>query len=244
MLAAGVGRRLGQDGRLQPKCLLKFNGKSLLERHLDYLRHCQIDEVAIAVGYQAEMIQNEIKAMGAESWITTVYNSDYTKGSLISLWTLREYLTTGDNLLLMDADVLYDRRIIERLVKTDILNCFLLDQDFEPGEEPVKLCVQDGYLVEFRKQVSPALAYDFSGESVGFFRFESAIASRLATRTEHYIADGLHEEPYEEAIRDLLVETPEAFGYEDITGLPWIEIDFPEDIKRAQNEILPHLKDE
>lgn len=241
MLAAGVGRRLGQDGQIKPKCLLKFNGKSLLERHLDYLRYCQIDEVVIAVGYQAEMIQDEIKAVGAENWVTTVYNPDYTKGSLLSLWTLREHLAAGDHLLLMDADVLYDRRIIERLVKTDIPNCFLLDRDFEPGEEPVKLCVQDGYLVEFRKQVALELAYDFSGESVGFFRFESAIARRIATRTEHYVAEGRHEEPYEEAIRDLLVETKEAFGYEDITGLPWIEIDFPADIKRAQNEILLQL---
>lgn len=241
MLAAGVGRRLGKEGQNQPKCLLRFNGKSLLERHLDYLRSCQIDEVAIAVGYQAQMIQNEIEAVKAENWVTTVYNPDYTKGSVISLWTLREHLSAGDEILLMDADVLYDRRIIERLVKTDIPNCFLLDRDFEPGEEPVKLCVRDGYLVEFRKQVALDLVYDFSGESVGFFRFESAIARRLATRTEQYVADGLDEKSLEEAIRDLLLETPEAFGYEDITGLPWIEIDFPEDIKRAQNEVLAQL---
>lgn len=241
ILAAGVGRRLGHDGQIQPKCLLKFGGKSLLERHLDYLRHYQIEEVAIAVGYQAEMIQDEIKAIGAENWVTTVYNPDYTQGSLISLWTLREYLVASDELLLMDADVLYDRRIIERLVKTNTLNCFLLDRDFEPGDEPVKLCVRDGYLVEFRKQVAPELTYDFSGESVGFFRFERAIARRLASCTERYVADGRHEEPYEEAIRDLLLETPQAFGYEDITGLAWIEIDFPQDIKRAQNEILPQL---
>ncbi|HEY9725062.1 MAG TPA: phosphocholine cytidylyltransferase family protein [Chroococcales cyanobacterium] len=241
ILAAGVGRRLGHDGQIQPKCLLKFGGKSLLERHLDYLRHYQIEEVAIAVGYQAEMIQDEIKAIGAENWVTTVYNPDYTQGSLISLWTLREYLVASDELLLMDADVLYDRRIIERLVKTNTLNCFLLDRDFEPGDEPVKLCVRDGYLVEFRKQVAPELTYDFSGESVGFFRFERAIARRLATCTERCVADGRHEEPYEEAIRDLLLETPQAFGYEDITGLAWIEIDFPQDIKRAQNEILPQL---
>jgi len=242
ILAAGVGRRLGKDGEIQPKCLLGFNGKSLLERHLDYLRHCQIDTVAIAVGYQAEMIQDEIKRVGAQAWITTVYNPDYTQGSLISLWTLREHLAAGEDVLLMDADVLYDRRIIERLVKTDIPNCFLLDRDFEPGDEPVKLCVHNGHLVEFCKQVASDLVYDFSGESVGFFRFDGAIAHRLAACTERYVAEGRYEEPYEEAIRDLLLETPEVFGYEDITGFPWIEIDFPEDIQRAQNEILPQLR--
>ncbi|MEH2247913.1 phosphocholine cytidylyltransferase family protein [Nostoc sp.] len=242
ILAAGVGRRLGKDGEIQPKCLLKFNGKSLLERHLNNLCYYQIDEVVIAVGYQAQRIQEEIKALGAENWVSTVYNPDYTKGSVISLWTVRQHLVAGDDILLMDADVLCDRRIIERLVKTNIANSFLLDRDFEPGDEPVKLCVRDNYLVEFRKQVAPGLAYDFVSESVGFFRFESPVAHRLATRTEKYVADGLDNEPYEEAIRDLLLETPETFGYEDITGLPWLEIDFPQDIQRAQNDILPQIE--
>lgn len=242
ILAAGVGRRLGKDGQIQPKCLLKFNGKSLLERHLNYLRHYQIDEVVIAVGYQGQRIQEEIKALGAGNWVSTVYNPDYTKGSVISLWSLRQQLVAGDDILLMDADVLYDRRIIERLVKTNIPNCFLLDRDFEPGDEPVKLCVRDNYLVEFRKQLALGLVYDLMGESVGFFRFGSAAAHRLATRIEQYVADGMDEEPYEEVIRDLLLETPEIFGYEDITGLPWIEIDFPQDIQRAQNEILPQIE--
>ncbi|MBP5976943.1 phosphocholine cytidylyltransferase family protein [Brasilonema sp. CT11] len=241
ILAAGVGRRLGEQGQVQPKCLLRFNGKSLLQRHLEYLRDYQITEVVIAVGYQAQMIEEEIKALRAENKVKTVYNLNYTKGSVISLWTLSEHLAADDDVLLMDADVLCDRRIIERLMKTNIPNCFLLDRDFEPGEEPVKLCVQDTTLVEFCKQIPADLSYDFAGESVGFFRFDSALARRLASRTEYYVAAGLHQEPYEEAIRDLLLETPSAFGYEDITGLPWIEIDFPEDIKRAQNEILPQL---
>ncbi|MEH2050613.1 phosphocholine cytidylyltransferase family protein [Nostoc sp.] len=242
ILAAGVGRRLGKDGQIQPKCLLKFNGKSLLERHLNYLRHYQIDEVVIAVGYQAQRIQDEIKALGAENWVSTVYNPDYTKGSVISLWTVRQHLAAGDDILLMDADVLCDRRIIEQLVKTNIPNSFLLDRDFEPGDEPVKLCVKDNYLVEFRKQVALGLVYDLIGESVGFFRFGSAAGQRLTSRTEKYVADGRDDEPYEEVIRDLLLETPEEFGYEDITGLPWLEIDFPQDIQRAQNDILPQIE--
>lgn len=47
--------------------------------------------------------------------------------------------------------------------------------------------------------------------------------------------------PYEHALRDLLPGDPERFGYEDITGLPWIEIDYPEDVERAGNEIEPRL---
>jgi choline kinase len=32
------------------------------------------------------------------------------------------------------------------------------------------------------------------------------------------------------------------FDFEDITGLPWIEIDFTRDIKQARNVILPRIR--
>ena len=98
-------------------------------------------------------------------------------------------------------------------------------------------------LVEFRKRLAPDLAYDYSGESVGFFRFSRSMAARLAERTEDYVQDGRLDEPYEEVIRDLLLESPEEFGFEDVTGLPWVEIDFPQDIERAQKEILPQINE-
>ena len=44
---------------------------------------------------------------------------------------------------------------------------------------------------------------------------------------------------YEEAIRLIIKNTDlNNFGYEDITNLPWIEIDFPKDLEKAKNKIL------
>ena len=51
------------------------------------------------------------------------------------------------------------------------------------------------------------------------------------------------ETPYEEIIRDLLLAKPEQFSFEDITGLPWLEIDFPEDVVKAKDIILAKLTD-
>jgi choline kinase len=48
---------------------------------------------------------------------------------------------------------------------------------------------------------------------------------------------------YEEAIRDLLLAEPERFSAEDVSDLLWTEIDFPEDVVRARDEILPQLAD-
>jgi choline kinase len=48
--------------------------------------------------------------------------------------------------------------------------------------------------------------------------------------------------PHEEAVRNVLLREPGAFGFEDVTGVPWIEIDFPEDVVRAREQILPAIR--
>jgi choline kinase len=67
------------------------------------------------------------------------------------------------------------------------------------------------------------------------------MAAALARRCEEYVAAGRLDEPYEEAIRDLLLAAPGEFRVEDVSGLPWIEIDFADDVRRAEAEILPRL---
>jgi choline kinase len=47
--------------------------------------------------------------------------------------------------------------------------------------------------------------------------------------------------PHEEAVRDLLLEKSHVFDIADVTGAPWIEIDFQNDVKRAADEVLPQL---
>jgi choline kinase len=243
LLAAGVGRRLGEGADHPPKCLLRFGGETLLARHVAILRHLGIRGLVVATGYKAALVEAELAqagALGPGGFATCVLNPDFREGSVVSLWAVRDALAGGDDILLMDADVLYDHRLMERLVRSSHANCFLLDRDLEAGDEPVKLCVKEGRIVDFHKTVRNA--YDYCGESVGFFRFSPAIARRLAERTEDYVGSGRRGEWYEEAVRDvLLASPPETFGFEDVTGLPWIEIDFPDDVRRARTEIWPRL---
>lgn len=240
ILAAGIGNRLGNLSENKPKSLLEFDGKSLLKRHIEILLANQIDELTIVTGYQSEMIEKHLE--GSAISINYIYNERYTEGSIISLNCAQDILFSEPEFILMDADVLYDQEMIRRLVKTKINNCLLLDRDFVPGDEPVKICVnKNGAINEFRKQISDDLEYDIQGESVGFFKFNKLIGASLLGRINDYLSKGENDTPYEEAIRDLLLTYPEQFGYEDVTGVPWIEIDFPEDIERAKNDILPKL---
>lgn len=245
LLAAGVGQRLSRPGvAAAPKCLLRYDGKTLLERHLLLLRAVGVKEVVIAVGFEQQQIEGEVDRLGLPVPVQWVVNPRYRLGSVLTVHAAAAQLTRGGDVLLMDADVLYDERIAHALVhggRGGSANRVLLDRAFEPGDEPVKLCVKDGVPVELRKRVDPGVHYDTLGESVGFFRFTEAAAARLAAIVEDYAREGRGDQPHEEAVRDLLLERTHRFEVADVTGAPWIEIDFPADVERARADILPKL---
>lgn len=242
ILAAGLGLRLQQPPEQQfPKCLLRFQGVTLLERHLRALRAAGIDEVELALGFQPQSIEAELDRIDWRPRPAIVLNPRYDLGSVLTVHAMADALTRGGDVLLMDADVLYDEAILRALVAGASADRLLIDRDFETGDEPVKLCLKAGTPVELRKQLAVGLEYDTIGESVGFFRFRESTARRLAQIVAGYIASGRQNMPHEEAVRDLLLEGGRTYDIADVTGLPWIEIDFPGDVARAENEVLPRL---
>jgi choline kinase len=243
ILAAGRGSRLQQAADEQlPKCLLKFGGTTLLERHLRLLRKAGVEDIVLALGFRHHLIEAELTRLGWHPRPEIVLNARFELGSVLTVHTVAEAMTRGGDVLLMDADVLYDERIMTALVAGEQrVNRLLIDRDFEAGDEPVKVCVREGVPLEFRKQLAPGLEYDTIGESVGFFRFDEAAARRLAALVAGYIEGGRAHMPHEEAVRDLLLERSHLFEITDVTGLPWIEIDFPGDVIRAAHEVLPLL---
>ncbi|MEO5338563.1 MAG: phosphocholine cytidylyltransferase family protein [Magnetospirillum sp. WYHS-4] len=242
MLAAGVGKRLyGDSGEQPPKSLLEFEGETLMRRHIETLKSLGIDSLTLVLGYRADEIGAEAKAVGGD-FVKIIHNPDFRRGPVVSLWLARETLRGGDDVLFMDADVLYHPSLIRRLIEARPANCFLYDEAFEHGEEPVTLCLRGGEPVEFGKKIQGS--FDAKGEWPGFLKLGPAMAAGLADSLQAYIdADDL-DNAYEPAMRDLLLEQPKGtFAYLDITGEPWIEIDFPEDLERARLEILPRIRD-
>jgi choline kinase len=243
ILAAGRGLRLQQiDDRQFPKCLLQFGGMSLLERHLRMLKNAGVEDIVLATGFRHDRVEAELDRLRWNPRPQIVDNHRFDLGSVLTVHTVAEPLTRGGDVLLMDADVLYDERIASALTAGGgPVNRVLIDRDFEAGDEPVKLCLKDGVPVELRKQLAADLEYDTIGESVGFFRFDETAARRLAVLVASYVRRDLAHMPHEEAVRDLLRERSQIFEVADVTGAPWIEIDFPVDVLRAAHEVLPQL---
>ena len=243
ILAAGRGNRLAEfnpDGR--PKCLLEFGGRSLLARQLDILFGLGVRQLTLVVGYEADLIIDHVGTLASRPEVAFVYNPAFTQGSVLSLLAAKEVMTSGETVLVLDADVLFHPQIMQTLIESPHQNCYLIDRDFVPGDEPVKIAINQGQMVEFRKLLADGLEYDTLGESVGFFKFNAECAAEIAQACAWYKTEGLLDAPHEEALRDVLLAQPSVFAFEDVSGLPWLEVDFPEDVERAIKQVLPAIR--
>lgn len=236
--AAGRGTRLQSDC---PKILLEFGGRTLLEWHALRLREAGVREVVLITGHLREQIAELLPDICARHDIVVreIVNPRFCEGSLLSLKvSVPEIEDSSEPLLLMDADVLYPTGMLDRLIGSSHETALLLDREFSTDDDdPVLVPVKNGRPIDFRKQWTGDA--DFVGESIGFFKIAPADFPILIKETQARSRGASCVASYDDVLRTLVLAG--RFGYEDVTGLPWIEIDFPMDVIRARNQMVPAI---
>ena len=235
LLAAGVGKRLLGLTRGRPKCLLEIGGRSLIVRLLEQLAATGVDEAIVVAGFGAAALRDAVGDGPGGIRVRWLHNERYEEGAILSLWTAREALDRP--VLVMDADVLCGDAMIARLVRSPHRNCFLLDASVEPTGEEQMLLVRGERVWNIVRGGAPG--WELAGESVGFLKLGTGAARVLRELLEIRVAAGQtnieHEEVYPELLERVEV------GFERVDGMPWTEIDFPDDVTRAERDVLPRL---
>lgn len=234
ILAAGRGRRLEPVLPDQPKCLLEFDGKSLLQHQIDSLARVGVRDFVVVVGYEQQMIIDHLS--DTPYTIHFVGNPIFDRTNTIySLWLAREFF--DDDFIYFNADVLFDYQIIERLMADPDHSTFACNT-YECAEEEVKFIVTDGRIVEIGKKLP---IEECAGEFIGIAKFARKDNVRFGAILEECIADeSLWMEYFEYAVNILAKQTH--LKMVDISDLPATEIDFPEDLAHAREHVLPRLK--
>ncbi len=235
LLAAGVGKRLWEVTQHRPKCLIEIGGRSLLHRYLESLAAVGIRRADIVVGYKHEMIREAVRQDSCGVRVTFLVNDQFHRGSISSLWIARTAF--DDDTIVMDADVLFHRDILRRLVASTAENALLMDETVKQTGEECMVVVAGGRVIALTKKMPDQ--YDYAGEGVGFLRVRHADAPHVVSSLRGYIDKGAWQMEYEDALLDYFREV--RVGHEKIGGLPWTEIDFVEDVKKAELEVLPRL---
>ena len=239
--AAGRSLRLGNAFAEKQKILLDFGGKSILEWHAQRLIQVGIKRMVVVTGYTREKVRETFTILHEQYGISIleVVNRDYKEGSVLSVHvSLSEILKASGSVLIMDGDVLYPTEILQRLVESKHPSALLIDRHYTTqDDDPVLVPVRNGRPFEFLKGWKGNA--DLVGESVGFFKIDSHDIPLFVEETRMRSVGERRKESYDEIIRALVLDG--RFGYEDVTGIPWAEIDFPEDVTDARNTVFPAI---
>lgn len=220
ILAAGMGTRLG---RPWPKPLTPLSdGRTIMRQQMDNLQAVFGDDVRVTtvVGYKLESI---LEAFPDVSYIyNEAYDQTNTNRSLLK--ALR--LSGPGGVLWMNGDVVFDPALLTRcLPALESDTSFICVNTATVAEEEVKYTVDDrGYVALLSKQVPNAL-----GEAVGINFVSAADKERLIVRLAECEDGDYFERGIELAIeKDGMQVSPI-----DITDLFAVEVDFEEDLSRA-----------
>ena len=234
ILAAGRGSRLNGTAGESPKCLVPLGGISLIERQILVLRDAGIDDVAVVVGCQSDRVKR-VCGHG----LTYIENTRYAQtNSLYSLWMARPLLYEA--FVVLNCDVLFHPALLSDLLDARHENALLLGyrEASQPpyGDEEMKVKLHGDRVIDMSKEMDPAEA---DGENLGILKFGARGAVALVDIMDRLVAKGRLRDWAPRAFAAFAQRHPlHAIG---TRGLPWIEIDFPEDYRRAVDDVLPAI---
>lgn len=239
ILAAGMATRLRPLTLNTPKCLLKVGERSLLHRSIDALLENGIKEFVIVTGYLNELIENFVKEQYEDRIkVTFIHNNLYdSTNNIYSLWLARPEVD-GEEMLLLDSDLLYDPRIIGRVLHQESQNVLTLIKH-DLGEEEMKVVLDtDGSITEISKTCNPSLA---AGESLGIERMGKSYTTALYKELDVMMnKEGLENKFYELAF-ERLIRQGHTYKVIDVTDLFSCELDTVEDFENAKSLIPTEL---
>ena len=234
ILAAGTASRLRPLTDNTPKCLLKIGERSLLQRSIDALVANGVTELAIVTGYLHEMIENFVGATYPDLKVTFIHNEVYaTTNNIYSLWLARPF-AEGEEVLLLDSDLLYDPRIVSRVLSSEAENVLTLIKH-PLGEEEMKVVIDNsGNITEINKTCAPLSA---AGESLGIEKMGKAYTTALYGELEQMmLGENLANIFYERAFERLIAQG-HTFRVLDVSDLFSCELDTVEDFENAHEKV-------
>lgn len=235
ILAAGIASRLRPLTNNIPKSLLEIGGKPLLQRNLESLQRNSISRCVLVTGYLGEMIELFVIGLHLSMTIEFIRNPvfDQTNNNY-SLWLARPAVD-GEEIVLLDADILFDQMILARLLMSPHKNALVMRTSNHLGAEEIK-CIVDakGAVMKIGKQLDPQ---ESAGESLGIEKFSPAATSTLFdVLSRRHVFNEFYEASFQEVI-----DSGAKIYAVSSDGLPCMEIDTPSDLIAAE-ELVKKLQ--
>lgn len=236
ILAAGMGRRLGEFTADNTKCMLPVNGKRLIDRMLGQLSGLPLSRIIIVVGYAGENLRRHIAEYHSEQNIVFVENPIYDKtNNIYSLWLAREMMAE-DETLLLESDLIFEDRVLKAAIDSQFPSVALVAKYQTWMDGTMVRIDSDNNIVNFipKKAFSYAdTAYYY--KTVNIYKFSREfITDHYLPFLEAYIKVLGQNEYYEQVLRVITLIDNSGIKALPIGGLNWYEIDDVQDLRIAE----------
>lgn len=237
ILAAGLAKRLRPLTDTTPKCLLDVCGKNLLHRTMENVIKNGINDFIIVTGYRENMIQDYLNKNLSNVSMKFLTNSDYeNNNNSYSLWMTKNFVKGP--FILLDSDILFDSRIILKLLAAPDENAAAVNTGVKLDEEQIKVTVDNNNrILRMAKDVPINEAI---GESIGIEKFSKRFSDEIFKILDRKVLkENNVNEFYEKTFEEIIAQNdPRNSIYSvDVSEYECVEIDTIEDYYKAQNEL-------
>jgi len=237
ILAAGMGKRLKDLTRDSAKCMVKVDGKTLIERMLLQLDALKLKEIIIVVGYQGEKLISYINSLNIQTPVSFIKNDAYSKtNNIYSLYLAKDYLVKDDTLLL-ESDLIFSDEILKRIINNPYPDLALVAK-YESWMDGtvVTLDSQNNICSFVEKCEMDYNKLDQYYKTVNIYKFSKEFfKSCYFPFLKAYIDSQCCNEYYEQVLKVLSFIKKSPIKAEVLEDEPWYEIDDLQDLDIAES---------
>ncbi len=237
ILAAGMGKRLGELTQNNTKCMIRVNGVTLIDRMLHQLEGLHLSRIVIVVGYEGQKLIDYINTLGIDTPITYINNPIFDKtNNIYSLALAKDYLVKEDTLL-FESDIIFEDSVLKALVDDPRDTLALVDK-YESWMDGtcVRLNDEDD-IIDF----IPGKKFDFNEKddyfkTVNIYKFSKHFSeTHYVPFLEAYQVALGENEYYEQVLRVITMLDDPVIRAKRLDGQRWYEIDDIQDLDIAES---------
>ena len=236
ILAAGMGKRLGELTRNNTKCMIRVNGTTLIERVLNQFSRLDLQKVILVIGYKGEELRRFIGDSYKGLPIEYIINPIYDKTNNIYSLSLAKEQLQQDDTLLIESDLIFEDRVLDKILSDPYPNIALVAKYESWMDGTVVMLDNDNNILNF--VTKKAFNFDHKDsyyKTVNIYKFSKEFSTtHYVPFLEAYINALGNNEYYEQVLRVIaLLDKPDLKAL-PLSGEKWYEIDDMQDLNNAE----------
>ena len=236
ILAAGMGRRLGEFTKNNTKCMVEVNGVRLIDRLLGQLSKLNLRRVVIVVGYEGAKLRDYLGKSYNGLTIEYVDNPIYDKTNNIYSLSLAKQQLIEDDTILIESDLIFEDSLFDKILSCEHRNVALVDK-YESWMDGTMVRLDDDHnIVNFiPKKAFKYSDIDFYYKTVNIYKFSKEFSANVYIPfLEAYTQALGNNEYYEQVLRVITLLDSCDLKALPLSGQKWYEIDDVQDLRIAE----------